>query len=87
MLEGCSQGWPFENVSAYRVGVFGVGKVMLLGMATSLEMETCFFFLGIFTRLVLMSGMVMSVGGLLDERSRQTVLVELPMLKGKSDTR
>ena len=71
------------GVYGYRVGVVGVGKVMVLGMAISLD----FFFSGTFARLVLMSGMAIFVGGLLDRRSWQIVLAEWPILKGKSDAR
>ena len=74
-----------EVGDGYRIGVFGVGKVMVLGMAISLDMATCFFPLGTFTRLLLVSGMAILVGGLLDRRSWQSVLMEWPILEGKSD--
>lgn len=76
-----------EGVYEYRVGVFGVGKVIVLGIAVSLEMAMCFFFSGTFARLVFMSGMAIFVGGLLDRRSWEIVLAERPILKGKSDAR
>ena len=57
------------GVYGYRIGVFGVAKVMVLGMAISLEMAMCFFFSRTFARLVLMSGMALFIGGLLDRRS------------------
>jgi hypothetical protein len=75
----------WEGGNGYRIGVFGVGKVMVLGMAISLEMAICFFLLGTFTRLLLVSGMAMLFGGLLDRRSWQSVLMEWPILEGKSD--
>lgn len=51
-----------------RVGVVAVGKMMVLGMAISLEMEMCFFLLGMLSTLV--TPCIVNVGCLEDVRSK-----------------
>ena len=58
------RGCPGPN----RVGVVAVGKMMVLGMAISLEMEMCFFLLDILSTLVIPC--IVDVGCLEDVRSK-----------------
>ena len=69
------RGCPGPN----RVGVVAVGKLMVLGMAISLEMETCFFLLVISSILVIPC--IVDVGCLEDVRSKWALSTEDTILE------
>ncbi len=56
-----------ERPGTNRAGVVAVGKMMVLGIEISLEMEMCFFLLGISSTLVMPC--IVDVGSLDDVRS------------------
>ena len=69
------RGCPGPN----RVGVVAVGKVMVLGMAISLEMDICFFLLDILSTSVIPC--IVDIGCLDDVRSKQVLSTEETILE------